>query len=279
MKISEGFDLYKNEYMEFKVQAVRIIETHERVKRTLIKCLGDLDLKNMTIGEIHQWHIEISKGRSVNTVRNDLTRLRSVLAYLEIRGVPCPKSKLIPIPKRVDTIPSYLTANEVSRMIENAHSIRNQFVISLLYSSGIRLSELISLNRGQIIDKRFTVIGKGHKARLCFIDDRTQELMEGYLSSRTDNCPALVVSRLYQQRMTPTNIQLLVKNSAQRAGIDKRVTPHTLRHSFATNFLQNNGNIRVCQVMLGHANIATTMQYTHVTDRSTEEQYRKFHTI
>lgn len=279
MRISEGFDLYKTEYMEFKVQARRIMETHEWVKRSLIQHLDDMELEQMTMQDIHRWHKEISKGRSINTVRNDLTRLRTVFSYLELRGIACPKSKLIPIPKRVDTVPSYLTPSEVERMIDSAYSLRNKFTISLLYSSGIRLSELIGLNRDQIMDGRFTVIGKGHKARLCFIDNRTHSLMKDYLSRRDDNCPALIISHLYRQRMTPTNVQLLIKNSAKRAGINKKVTPHTLRHSFATNFLQNNGNIRVCQVLLGHSNIATTMQYTHVTDRQTEDQYRKFHTL
>lgn len=164
-------------------------------------------------------------------------------------------------------------------MIANSYSLRNAFVISLLYSSGIRLSEMLQLNRGQIVDQQFTVIGKGSKARLCFIDDRTQALMDEYLATRKDNSEALIVSAQNKQRMTPTNVQLLIKNSAERAGIKQRVTPHTLRHSFATNFLKNNGNMRYLSTMLGHSSLDTTMIYTHVVDNDLREQYKKYHTF
>lgn len=279
MLLSEAFDLYRTDYMEQKVQAIRIIETHEKVKRTLIQAVGDIDVENFGLEEFKQWRKESAGKRCINTIRNDIVRIRSVLKYLELRDIPCLKSALLPVPKRVDTVPTYLTASEVSEMIAYAHSVRNRFVISLLYSSGIRLSEFISLNRGQIQHRRFTVIGKGGKARLCFIDKRTETLMSEYLSKRDDSCSALVVSHLNRQRMTPTNVQLLIKNSARRAGISKNVTPHSLRHSFATNFLQNNGNVRYCQEMLGHASLETTMRYTHVTNLELEQQYNQFHTI
>jgi site-specific recombinase XerD len=138
---------------------------------------------------------------------------------------------------------------------------------------------MIQLNRNSIVDRKFTVVGKGKKARLCFIDDRTQQLMEQYLKTRKDNSEALIVSAVNKARMTPTNVQLLIKNSAIRAGIDKRVTPHTLRHSFATNFLKNNGNMRYLSTMLGHASLDTTMMYAHVVDNDLQAQYEKYHTI
>lgn len=279
MKISEAFDLYRQDYMEQKVQAVRIIETHERVKRTLIEAVGDKNIEEFSLEDIRLWRRQSSKRRCLNTIRNDLTRIRSVLKYLNLRDVPCLKPELVPIPKRIDTVPSFLTAQEVTRMIDNAYSLRNQFIISLIYSSGIRLSEFIALNRGQIRDRRFAVVGKGGRVRLCFVDERTEKLMRKYMRTRTDNCTALVVSNLNKQRMTPTNVQLLIRNAAQRAGIEKKVTPHTLRHSFATNFLQNNGNMRYCQELLGHASLETTMKYTHVTNLDLEKQYKKFHTI
>ncbi len=278
MLISEAFDLYKNDYMVFKCQSIRIVESHDYVKRTLIQTIGDKDITYLSLSDISAWQKEMLKTRIQNTVRNLLTRIRMVLKYLELRDMPCLKSALIPTPKHIDTVPAFLTAKEVEAMIQNAHSLRNKFVISLLYSSGIRLSEFLQLNRGQICEQRFTVVGKGGKARLCFIDNRTEQLMKQYLSKREDNCAALVISHLHHERMTATNVQLLVKNSARRAGIQKKVTPHTLRHSFATNFLQNNGNLRYCQEMLGHASIETTMKYSHITNTDLEKQYNKFHT-
>lgn len=278
MLISEAFDLYKNDYMTFKRQSIRIVETHDYVKRTLVQVIGDKNIVNLTLEDIARWNKTMLKTISQNTLRNQLTRIRMVLKYLELRNISCLKPSLLPIPKRIDTVPSFLTAKEVDDMVQNAHSLRNKFVISLLYSSGIRLSEFLSLNRGQIVERRFTVIGKGGKARLCFIDERTERLMDAYLEKRSDNSPALVVSHTNHDRMTATNVQLLVKNSARRAGIQKSVTPHTLRHSFATNFLQNNGNLRYCQEMMGHASIETTMHYSHVTNYDLEKQYNKFHT-
>lgn len=279
MRLSEAFNMYLEDYIRAKNQSTRTEETHEACKRLLINFLGDKELSEVTLLDVREWRKEISKGRKANSIRVYILRLRAVLKYCNIRDIPCIRSELVPIPKREDTVPVFLSEAEVSEMIKCAFSLRNSFIISLLYSSGIRLSELISLNRGQIVDRRFTVIGKGRKPRLCFIDERTELLMELYLAQRTDNCDALVVSAENKQRMTATNIQLLVRNSAKRAGINKKVTPHTLRHSFATNFLKNNGNMRYLSAMLGHASLDTTMMYAHVVDFDMQKQYEKYHTI
>ena len=103
--------------------------------------------------------------------------------------------------------------------------------------------------------------------------------MEHYLRTREDRADALIISAQNKARMTPTNVQLLIRNSAMRAGITKKVTPHTLRHSFATNFLRNNGNMRYLSTMLGHASLDTTMMYAHVVDNDLKEQYKKYHTF
>ena len=279
MLISQAFDSYQQNYMAIRHQSIRICETHSVCRRWLIETVGDKDMADLTVDDISSWVREMRKNRCTNTIRNYVIRLRVVAEYIDLLGVPTIKAALIPVPKREATIPAFLTANEVRSMIESSYSLRNAFVISLLYSSGIRLSELIRLNRGQIVDRRFTVIGKGDKPRLCFIDRRTEQLMEDYLATRADNSEALIVSAQNKARMTATNIQLLVHNSAVRAGITKHVTPHTLRHSFATNFIKNNGNIRYLSTMLGHASVDTTMVYTHVVDNDLQRQYEKYHSI
>ena len=287
MKISEAFDLYY-QYMTIKGQSPRVLETHNFVKKTLIYVLGDLNIEEINLDMIFRWRGNLStrklpdgrsSKRAPNTIRCYILRIRAVLKYLELIGVECMNYELIPIPKREDICRTYLTEQEVTNMIDCACSLRNKFVISLLYSSGIRLSEMISLDRDSIKKQRFTVVGKGKKSRLCFIDDRTEQLMKEYLASRKDDCPALIVSDLYKARMTPTNVQLLVKNSAKRAGIERKITPHVLRHSFATNFINNNGDIRPLSMILGHANLDTTAIYTHIVDNRLESQYRQFHTI
>lgn len=279
MKISEAFDLYKNEYMFFNIKAKRILENHDHIKRCMIAVLGDKEVSKLTIEDIQRWVVAIMPGRVANTTRNDIMRLRMVLKYLKLRGHKCINYELIAVPRREAVERDFLTAEEVEKMIESACNIRAKFVISLLYSSGIRLSEFLSLNRDSIQNKKFQVIGKGSKLRLCFTDDRTIEFMNRYLATRKDDNPALVISNLSKQRMTPTNVQMLVKNAARAAGINKHVTPHVLRHSFATNFISNNGNIRYLSTMLGHTNVSTTMIYTHVVDNDLEKQYKKYHTI
>lgn len=279
MLISEAFDMYRDDYIRPKNQSNRTEELHESCKNLMLQTIKDKPVENLELEDILYWRNSIAKHRAVNTVRVYIIRLRAVIGYLNIRGFDCLDVRLIPVPKRESTVPVYLTEDEVNRMIENAYSIRNAFVISLLYSSGIRLSELISLNRGQIIDRRFTVIGKGRKPRLCFIDKRTEALMNTYLQSRIDNHDALIISNENKQRMTATNVQLLIRNSARRAGLVKKVTPHTLRHSFATNFLKNNGNMRYLASLLGHSSMDTTMMYAHVVDADLQRQYEKYHTI
>jgi len=288
MKISEAFDLYKTNYLLIKGLSRRVLQDNDYVKERLIKIVGDKPVEKLTMDDIAKWASKLQyrtledgtiTERKQNTIRNDLTRLKMVLKYLRLRGIDCLSPELIPVPKREDVVRPYLTAEEVSRMIDNAYSLRNKFIVSFLYSSGVRLSEFLSLDRGSIVDRRFTVVGKGRKARLCFIDERTENLMREYLASRCDSCPALVVSNMHKDRMTPTNVQLLIKNTAERAGIDKRVSPHILRHSFATNFIQNNGNIRYLSAMLGHASVTTTTIYTHIVDNDLEFQYRAFHSI
>lgn len=279
MLISQAFDLYRDDYIRLKNQSKRTEEMHEGCKRLLLTNMEDKPIEELSLYDIRCWSEELRKRRSINTIRVYIIRLRAVLAYLNIRDIPCLDARLVPVPQREATVPTFLSEEEVSAMIDHSYSLRNAFVISLIYSSGIRLSELIRLNRDQIRDRRFTVIGKGNKPRLCFIDQRTELLMRKYLRSRSDHDSALVVSEEFKHRMTATNIQLLVRNSATRAGIYKKVTPHTLRHSFATNFLKNNGNMRYLSDLLGHSSMETTMMYAHVVNNDLQNAYEKYHTI
>ena len=277
MLLSEAFDAYLSDRIQMRGQSTRTEELHTVCKRLALEALGDLSVSELDIGSVRRFSDHIRKTRQQNTVRVYMVRFRAVIGYLNILGIPTIRAELVTLPKRQDVVPVFLTGSEVSAMIACAYNVRNAFIISLLYSSGIRLSELISLNRGQIVDRSFTVIGKGHKPRLCFIDERTEQLMDVYLSSRHDNCDALVVSFEHKQRMTATNIQLLIRNSANRAGIKKKVTPHTLRHTFATNFLRNNGNMRYLSSLLGHASMDTTAMYAHVVDVDLRKQYEAYH--
>lgn len=287
MKLSEAFDIYEK-YITIKGQSIRTIEHNRYVKKRMVETIGDIKLNKLTIDDIYKWKTSMSIGelpngrkvkRAQNSLRCDILRIRAMLKYMDIIGESCLNYQLIPVPKREDIQRTFLYENEVTAMIDNAYSLRNKFIISLLYSSGIRLSEFISLDRNSIQQRCFTVVGKGSKLRLCFIDERTEHLMNEYLKTRKDDCPALVVSNLYKQRMTASNVQLLIRNTAKRAGINKIVTPHVFRHSFATNFISNNGGIKPLSELLGHKSLDTTSIYTHIINNELSKQYEQFHTF
>lgn len=287
MKISEAFEAY-GKYVVIKGQSRRVVEHNDYVKRRLVQVVGDIKLSKLSLDDVYKWKKVMTLGelpngqkvkRAQNSLRCDILRLRAMLKYMSIIGEKCLDYKLVPLPKREDITRTFLYEDEVATMIENAFSIRNKFIISLLYSSGIRLSEFLSLDRNDIQHRSFTVVGKGKKLRLCFIDERTEMLMDQYLATRDDDCPALVVSNLYKQRMTASNVQLLVRNTAKRAGIKKKVTPHVFRHSFATNFISNNGGIKPLSELLGHKNLDTTSIYTHIINNELSKQYEQFHTF
>lgn len=279
MRISEAFDLYKNNYILVRGQSSRTLESNDLVKRLVIECIGDKNIRSLTLDDVAKWVASLSPYRKANTMRLYVVRMRVVLKYARSLGYKTLNPELVPVPKREATIRSFLTPEEVTKMIDSAFDIRNKFIVSLLYSSGIRVSELCSLGRDAIVDRQFMVIGKGKKARLCFIDKRTEDLMNEYLKTRKDRSDKLIVSYLYREGVTKSTIEMVVKNTASRAGIDKVVTPHVLRHSFATNFIKNNGSIRYLSEMLGHASMDTTSIYTHIVDNDLKDQYKKYHTF
>jgi site-specific recombinase XerD len=227
---------------------------------------------------VSKWKEHLCKTRCNATVRNYIIKLRVVLDYQYKQGTDCLNPETIPVPQRSDTVPAFITKEEVAKLIDASLRVRSKAIISLLYSSGIRVSELVNLNRADIKDDSFTVIGKGGKARLCFIDKRTKDYINEYLNKRTDNHPALFISSQQVKRMNPTNVQLIVRKAACRADLG-HITPHTLRHSFATNLLRGNCNVRYVQELLGHASLQTTQMYTHVVNEDLHRIYTEHHTI
>lgn len=285
--LSELFETYRLDFIVFKNQSRKTEENHLICMRAAINFFGDIHIDELSFPMVRDWKTHLSKHRTDATVRNYIIKLRVVLRFAQKRGYKALDPDTIPVPKRVDIVAQYVTAEEVQAMIDSCTTrytretecMRSKAIISMLYGSGIRLSELISLDKSQIINGTFTVVGKGGKARLCFIDTRTEVLLGAYLSLRTDNHAALFFSRLGTGRMVSTNIQVTVRAAAKRAGIDRHVTPHTLRHAFATNFIVNNGNVRHLQTLLGHKSLETTAQYAHVTNPDLKKAYDAFHSI
>ena len=281
MKISEAYCRYIREYLEIKGTDKNQITHYKASSKLWCEIVGDKELADISMEDISKFSSGLktySRHREINTVAYYIKELRVVLRYWRIRGEKVIDSEIIPIPKREPNTPSFLSKDEVDLMIKSSKLIRTKFVVSLLYSSGLRVSELKSLNRDSITDRQFTVIGKGKKERLGFIDARTELYMQKYLSTRQDGSTALLVSA-QGKRLSVSTIQLIVKNAARRAGITKKVSPHTLRHSFATNFISNDGNIRHLAILMGHNSIETTATYTHLVNNDLMREYCLHHTI
>ena len=223
-----------------------------------------------------------------------LIALRGFLKYLAKRGIHSLDPSLVDLPRAAKKQVPFLHFDEVERLlseipIDTETGLRDRAIIELLFSGGLRVSELCSLNRDSInlTRREFMVRGKGKKDRPIFIDQTTADHLEEYLNARNDTLPALFLNNSSNQnipdtsgdfrRLSPRSIERIIQKYARLAGITKHVTPHTLRHSFATDLLMNGADLRSVQSLLGHANIATTQIYTHITDPHLKEVHEKFH--
>ena len=223
-----------------------------------------------------------------------LIALRGFLKYLARRDIKSLDPSLVDLPHTIRKQVTFLHFGEVEDMLEQIDlstesGLRDRAIIELLYSSGLRVSELVNLNRDSInLERReFMVRGKGSKDRPIFVSKSAADRLQDYLDARTDSLPALFLnnSRNTQavdtsgnyRRMTARSVERIVEKYARLAGITKHVSPHTLRHSFATDLLMNGADLRSVQTMLGHADISTTQTYTHVTDAHLKEIHEKFH--
>jgi site-specific recombinase XerD len=212
-----------------------------------------------------------------------LIALRNFLKYLgrvEIKSLPPERIELAKVGERqIDLI----SQDELERLLESPtgsdlKSLRNKAILELLFSTGLRVSELCSLNRENIDYKKseFSIRGKGDKIRLVFLSDNAKKALKNYLDKRTDIEETLFVN-LKCGRLTPRSVERIVQYHAIKAGISKKVTPHIIRHCFATDLLWAGADLRSVQALLGHSNIATTQIYTHVTDKQLKEVHQAFH--
>lgn len=221
--------------------------------------------------------------------------LRAFLKYLAKRDIKSLAAEKIELAKQEDRQIDFMEDEELSRLLEaplkngqgQVH-FRDKAILELLFSTGLRVSELAKLKIENINLKRdeFSVRGKGGKVRVVFISDQAKYWVQQYLDSRTDTSPFLFIAHDRAQTardektvapITSRSIERMVEKYGKAAGIMKKITPHTLRHSYATDLLRNGADIRSVQSMLGHSSITTTQIYTHVTDQGLKEVYKKFH--
>lgn len=290
MRLSEAFERYREDVIFFRNQSSKTEETHQIAKRQLVAFLGDKELESLRFDDVRRWKAHLEKGREAATVREYIIRLRVVLRHLQKRGIPCLDYELIGVPKRLVKVPEFLTTDQVRELITAVarprrgypavNRLRNAAILSLLYASGIRASELCQLDRSDLRDDgTFTVIGKGRKPRLCFYDERSRHYMDEYLDLRHDANPALFISDQNGRRISKSTLQVIFLNARKRVNFKTQVHAHTMRHSFATDLLRNNTNMRYVQEMLGHSSIQTTQMYTHVVNSDLKQVYAEHHTV
>ncbi len=243
-----------------------------------------------------------------NTQNYHLIALRSFLKYLAKRDITSLAAEKIELMKMPDRQVTFLEGTDLSRLLEapveelkntkdqkNASTnrligLRDKCILEMLFSTGLRVSELAKLKIEDVnVEKdEFTIQGKGKKTRIVFLSEQAKYWLKEYTKARKDMNPHLFVSHDKNKKardkkaetlesISPRTIQRIVQKYAKIAGITKPVTPHTLRHSFATDLLQNGADIRSVQSMLGHSSITTTQIYTHITDKELRKIHKKFH--
>lgn len=289
------------EYLEIeRGRSPRTIRNYKHYLDRLSDFAGEIALQDIDAELIRKWRLwlnRLASGRgddlSKQTQNYHLIALRNFLKYCLKRDFATLSPDKIELAKISRKQVTFLTQDEVDRLLdtpqpETLAGLRDKAILELLFSSGLRVSELVSLNREHVnLERReFTVRGKGQKDRPVFISETAAMWIHRYLERRGDTLQPLFlsVSANHQattdgdyKRLTPRSIQRMVQRYALLAGITKHVSPHTLRHSFATDLLMNGADIRSVQTLLGHSNIATTQIYTHITDPHLRSVHEKFH--
>jgi site-specific recombinase XerD len=239
------------------------------------------------------------KGKNNETLKRRtqnyyLIALRAFLKYLGKRRVPIISPDVIELAKVPERSLDLISIEELGRIMKAPQSEKNELrklrdtaILELLFSTGLRVSELCSLSRDLDITKdEFSIRGKGDKIRVVFVSEEARQAVKNYLAKRPDiddamfvqiDKKALKINTKRGLRLTSRSIERIVKYYAIKAGISKKVTPHVIRHSFATDLLSNGADLRSVQMLLGHANIATTQIYTHVTDKHLRDVHKNFH--
>ena len=280
----------------------KTIANYQLYLERFIDFAGDITVDKITSEVIRRYRLWLNRYKnettneelSLITQSYHLIALRGFLTYLSRRNITSLAADKIILPKTARKQVTFLQYDEVVRMInqiptDTEAGLRDRAIVELLFSSGLRVSELVNLNRDHInLSRReFMVRGKGQKDRPVFISKSAAEHVSSYLDARTDSLPALFLSYSRRnaapnlsgdyRRLSARSIQRMISQYAQLAGITKHVSPHTMRHSFATDLLMNGADLRSVQSLLGHSNISTTQVYTHVTDQHLKDIHERFH--
>src|SRR3989344_8669973 len=288
----------KIQYLEhLEIEKNRSPKTLENYNRYLDRFLGFIKSDNVgsvTEDNVRQYRLHLNRLRDADggqlkkvTQNYHIIALRNFLKYLAKRDIKCISAEKIELGKQEQREVTFLEMDELEKLLEapegdGLDSLRDRAILTTLFSTGMRVSELCSLDRDKVDLNRgeFSIRGKGSKLRVVFLSDQAVNDIKKYLDNRSDADEALFIrippnmafGKYSDLRLTPRSIQRIVKKHSIKAGIiGKDVSPHSIRHSMATDLLRNGADIRSVQAMLGHSSVTTTQIYTHVTDKQLRE--------
>lgn len=275
-------------------RAVKTIENYDRYLTRFFAWAKITDTNQITEEKIREFRLWLNRqpGTGKDTLKRRtqnyyLIAMRAFLKFLRKRDIPGLSPEKIELAKVPERSLDLINEAELDRLMKAADgasekSLRDKAMLELFFSTGLRVSELCGLDSDIDLSRdELSVRGKGDKVRVVFISESAKDAVRSYLKARKDMHEALFVNHAQgkkkNERITPRSVERMIKIYATKAGITKKVTPHVLRHSFATDLLSNGADIRSVQALLGHASINTTQIYTHVTDAHLREVHKKFH--
>jgi site-specific recombinase XerD len=305
MHLNEAIDQFL-EYLEIEKDCspltIQVYKRYlNRFSRWLTETNPEVKPQDITLEHIRKYRLYLARltgqsGLPLKKITQNyhVIALRALLRYLSSqRDIAVLSPDKIELPKSGSRTVTFLNSEQVERLLNcpdtsKITGLRDRAILETLFSTGLRISELVKLNRDQINleRKEFGIVGKGNKPRVVFLSDTATEWIEHYLQSREDYFKPLFIRYSghidstrdgEKMRLTPRSVQLSVARYARICGLPFDTTPHTLRHSFATDLLIAGADIRSVQEMLGHESIRTTQVYTHVTDRQLREVHKTFH--
>lgn len=288
----------KRQFLEYiEIERGRAVKTVENYDHYLTRYFSQMgirkagDISEQNIRDFRLW-LNRQKGANADSMKRRtqnyyMIALRAFLKFLRKQGIECIPPERIELAKLPERELDLITPAELGRLMQAARGseekgLRDAAILEFLFSTGLRVSELCALDSDvDLTQDSLSVRGKGDKVRVVFLSPAAKNAIAAYLKARKDMAEALFVNipvgKAIPARLTPRSVERIIKKCAVKAGITKKVTPHVLRHVFATDLLNNGADIRSVQQLLGHASINTTQIYTHITDSHLREIHRKYH--
>lgn len=304
-----NLDELKRQFLEYleieKGRSVHTVTNYDRYLSRFLEYAKVKDASDLSETMVREYRLWLNRqpgtkvGRQHDTLKRKtqnyyLIALRAFLKFLRKRGIESLNPERIELAKVPERSLDLISPQELDRLMKGPDTntlsgLRDRAILELLFSTGLRVSELCSLSQEDVDLSRdeFSIRGKGDKVRVVFLSDTAREAIRAYLKERKDFDDAMFVQygknakqdevKNNDLRLTPRSVQRIMKKYATIAGITRKVTPHVIRHSFATDLLSNGADLRSVQALLGHAHIGTTQVYTHVTDKHLRDIHKKFH--